>query len=124
MPNGILYILMKQYFRYPLENLNEYERVKEAMALGSSVQVTGLEAAGLSHMISGLNEGYKQKVVVTFDALKAQEVYEDLKSFGVDAVLYPSKDFLESFFAIFLYTLNKTLGLPVNLLFLFLFLPF
>ena len=94
MPNGILYILMKQYFRYPLENLNEYERVKEAMALGSSVQVTGLEAAGLSHMISGLNEGYKQKVVVTFDAIKAQELCDDLRSFGVDAILYPSKDLI------------------------------
>ena len=85
---------MKQYFKYPLANLNEYERVKEAMALGNSVQVTGCEAAGLSHMISGLNEGYKQKVVVTFDALKAQEIYEDLRSFGVDAVLYPSKDLI------------------------------
>lgn len=85
---------MKQYFSYPLEKLNEYEKVKEAMALGSSVQVTGCEAAGLSHMIAGLNEGYKQKVIVSFDALKAQEIYEDLKSFGVDAVLYPSKDLI------------------------------
>lgn len=85
---------MKQYFKYPLEKLNEYEKVKEAMALGSSIQVTGCEAAGLSHMIAGLNEGYKQKVIVSFDALKAQEIYEDLKSFGVDAVLYPSKDLI------------------------------
>ena len=86
--------VMKQYFRYPLEKLNEFEKVKEAMALGSSIQVTGCEAAGLSHMIAGLNEGYNQKVIVSFDALKAQEVYEDLKSFGVDAILYPSKDLI------------------------------
>ena len=85
---------MKQYFKYPLEKLNEYEKVKEAMALGSSVQVTGCEAAGLSHMIAGLNEGYKQKVVVTFDAIKAQELGDDLRSFGVDAILYPSKDLI------------------------------
>ncbi len=85
---------MRQYFTYPLEKLNEFEKVKDAMAIGSSVQVIGCEEAGLSHMISGLNEGYKQKVIVTFDALKAQDIYEDLKSFGVDAVLYPSKDLI------------------------------
>ena len=85
---------MKQYFRYPLEKLNEFEKVKEAMALGDSVQVTGCESAGLTHMIAGLNDGYKQKVIVTFDALKAQEIYEGLKGFGVDAILYPSKDLI------------------------------
>ncbi len=85
---------MKQYFRYPLEKLNEFDKVKEAMALGHSVQVTGCEEAGLSHMIAGLNDGYKQKVIVTFDALKAQEIYDDLKGFGVDAILYPSKDLI------------------------------
>lgn len=85
---------MKKYFRYPLEKLNAFEKVKEAMALGDSVQVIGCEESGLSHMIAGLNDGYKQKVIVTFDALKAQEIYEDLKGFGVDAVLYPSKDLI------------------------------
>ncbi len=85
---------MKQYFKYPLEKLNEFEKVKESVALGRSVQVTGCEETGLSHVIAGMNDGYKQKVIVTFDALRAQDIYEDLKSFGVDAVLYPSKDLI------------------------------
>ena len=85
---------MKQYFKYPLEKLNEFEKVKESMALGDSIQITGCEEAGIAHVIAGLNDGYKQKVIVTFDALKAQDIYEDLKSFGVNAVLYPSKDLI------------------------------
>ena len=44
--------------------------------------------------ITGLSDGYRQKVIVTFSALKAKEIYDDIKGFTDDAVMYPSKDFI------------------------------
>lgn len=81
-------------FDYPLLQLNEYEQVRDCLSQGKSCQVTGCGDSQLAHFISGLSNGYKQKVIVTFSALKAKEIYEDIKGFTEDAVIYPSKDFI------------------------------
>lgn len=81
-------------FDYPLLQLNEYERVRDCLSQGKSCQVTGCSDSQLAHFINGLSNGYKQKVIVTFSATKARELYEDLKGFTDDAVIYPSKDFI------------------------------
>ena len=81
-------------FDYPLLQLNEYEQVRDCLSHGKSCQVTGCSDSQLAHFITGLSNGYKQKVIVTFSALKAKEIYEDIKGFTDDAVIYPSKDFI------------------------------
>lgn len=81
-------------FEYPLLKLSEYEQVRDCLSHGKSCQVTGCSDAQLAHFIKGLSNGYKQKVIVTFSATKAKELYEDIKGFTDDAVLYPSKDFI------------------------------
>ncbi len=79
-------------FEYPLLQLNEFEQVKDCLSDNKSCQVTGCADSQLAHFISGLSDGYKQKVIVTFSATKAKELYEDLKGFTKDVVMYPSKD--------------------------------
>lgn len=81
-------------FDYPLLQLNEYEQVRDCLSHGKSCQVTGCSDSQLAHFITGLSNGYKQKVIVTFSAAKAKELYEDIKGFGEDAIIYPSKDFI------------------------------
>lgn len=81
-------------FDYPLLQLNEYEQVRDCLSQGKSCQVTGCGDSQLAHFITGLSNGYKQKVIVTFSALRAKEVYEDMKGFTNDVVIYPSKDFI------------------------------
>lgn len=81
-------------FDYPLTKLNEFEQVRDCLSKAKSVQVTGCTDSQLAHFINGLSNGYKQKVIVTFSATKANELYEDLKSFRDDVILYPSKDFI------------------------------
>ena len=80
------------FFEYPLLQLNEFEQVKDCLSDNKSCQVTGCADSQLAHFISGLSDGYKQKVIVTFSATKAKELYEDLKGFTKDVVMYPSKD--------------------------------
>ncbi|MCR5737739.1 MAG: transcription-repair coupling factor [Eubacterium sp.] len=82
------------YFEYPLLNLNEFVQVKESVRKGKSCQVTGCSDSGLAHFISGLSDGCKQKVIVTFSAVKAAELYEDLRGFSDNVVVYPAKDFI------------------------------
>lgn len=82
------------YFDYPLYRLNEFVQARDCLSHNRSCQVTGCGDSGLAHFISGLSDGYEQKVIVTFSAVKAAELYEDLKAFRDDVVLYPSKDFI------------------------------
>ena len=81
-------------FDYPLLQLNEYERVRDCLSQNISCQVTGCSDSQLAHFINGLSNGYKQKVIVTFSATKAREIYEDMKGFTDDVIIYPSKDFI------------------------------
>lgn len=81
-------------FDYPLFELNEFEQVRDCLSHNKSCQVTGCGDSQLAHFINGLGNGYKQKVIVTFSAVKAREIYEDLKGFTDDAVIYPAKDFI------------------------------
>lgn len=64
------------------------------MSEHKSCQVTGCGESQLAHFINGLSNGYKQKVIVTFSATKASQLYQDLKGFADDVVMYPAKDFI------------------------------
>ena len=81
-------------FDYPLLQLNEFEQVKVCLSEHKSCQVTGCGESQLAHFINGLSNGYKQKVIVTFSATKASQLYQDLKGFSDDVVMYPAKDFI------------------------------
>jgi len=81
-------------FYYPLLKLNEYEQVRDCLSQKKTCQVTGCSDSQLAHFITGLGDGYRQKVIVTFSALKAKEIYDDIKGFTDDVVMYPSKDFI------------------------------
>ena len=82
------------YFDYSLEKLNEYEQVRDCLSRKKSCQVTGCGDSQLAHFINGLSNGYKQKVIVTFSAIKAKELYDDMKGFTDDVVMYPAKDLI------------------------------
>ena len=82
------------YFDYSLEKLNEYEQVRDCLSRKKSCQVTGCGDSQLAHFINGLSNGYKQKVIVTFSTIKAKELYDDMKGFTDDVVMYPAKDLI------------------------------
>ena len=81
-------------FFYPLQKLNGVERAKECLDTGKTCQVTGCADSQHAHFITGLSDGYKIKVIVTFSALKAKVIYDDIMGFTDDVVMYPSKDFI------------------------------
>ena len=62
----------------PLSELGEYEEIRELLARGkASAALSGCADSQKLHMIYGLSEGFRRKLIITFNDLRAKELYED-----------------------------------------------
>ncbi len=92
----------------PLKELAEYGSMREAMErqAGSAerdaggqtpnriLALTGCVDAQKLHMIYGLSDGLRCKVIVTYSDIKAKELYEEYKFYDRNVTLYPAKDLI------------------------------
>lgn len=79
----------------PLEELGEYEEIKKMLAKEqASVALSGCVDSQKLHMIYGLGDGFRYKMIVTFSDLRAKELYEDYKFYDRNVMLYPAKDLI------------------------------
>lgn len=79
----------------PLEELGEYGEIKKTLERKrTAVMVSGCIDSEKLHMIYGLGDGFRNKIIVTFSALKAKELYEDYKFYDRNVMLYPAKDLI------------------------------
>jgi len=79
----------------PLEELGEYEEIKKMLVKEqASVALSGCVDSQKLHMIYGLGEQFRYKVIVTFNDLRAKELYEDYKFYDRNVMLYPAKDLI------------------------------
>ena len=79
----------------PLKELAEFEQIREAIRKNKGpVSVTGCVDSQKLHMIYGLSDGMKCKVIVTYSDLKAREIYEEYKFYDRNVMLYPAKDLI------------------------------
>jgi transcription-repair coupling factor (superfamily II helicase) len=82
-------------FTSPLKELKEFNDIKNNLKLKNTpVQVTGCIDSQKCHLISGLGEGYPWKLVITYNDMKAKEIYEDYKLYDKNVYLYPAKDII------------------------------
>ncbi len=86
----------------PLQELAEYGNIREAMrkrsgkseAQGATAALTGCVDSQKLHMVYGLSDGFRIKVIVTYSDLKARELYEEYKFYDRNVMLYPAKDLI------------------------------
>ena len=79
----------------PLEELGEYEEIKKMLGKDKvSVALSGCVDSQKLHMIYGLSQGIRYKIIVTFSDLRAKELYEDYKFYDRNVMLYPAKDLI------------------------------
>lgn len=79
----------------PLKELAEYEQMRETLQKGTGpIALTGCVDSQKLHMIYGLSDGLKYKVIVTYSDLKAKELYEEYKFYDRNVMLYPAKDLI------------------------------
>lgn len=79
----------------PLQELAEYDSLKDGLRKGKgSVALTGCVDSQKLHMIYGLSDGVKIKVIVTYSDLKARQIFEEYKFYDINVMLYPAKDLI------------------------------
>jgi transcription-repair coupling factor (superfamily II helicase) len=73
----------------------EYNETKAAL-LGrhTPVSLTGVADSEKCHFVAALSPYFKGTLFVTYNDLRAREVYEDMKLFSQDVYLYPAKDLI------------------------------
>lgn len=82
-------------FIAPLMELKEFNDIKENIKLKTlPVQVTGCIDSQKCHLMHGLGEGFRYRVIVTYNDLKAKEIYEDYRLYDKEVYIYPAKDII------------------------------
>ena len=62
----------------PLLELGEYEEIRKLLGKErAAVTLSGCVDSEKLHMIYGLGDGFRNKIIVTFSDLKTKELYED-----------------------------------------------
>ncbi len=79
----------------PLTELAEFSEIKADIRKKKGItSVSGCVDSQKLHMIYGLSEGMKNKVIVTYSDLRAKEIYEEYKFYDRNVLLYPAKDLI------------------------------
>ena len=79
----------------PLQELAEFDGMRKAVAGGNaSIALTGCVDSQKLHIIYGISDGLKCKVIVTYSDVKAKELFEEYKFYDRNVMLYPAKDLI------------------------------
>lgn len=82
-------------FTSPLYELHEFNEILDNLKQKNTpIKITGCIDSQKSHLMNGLSEGYRWKLIITHDELKAKEIYEDYQLFDKNVYLYPAKDII------------------------------
>lgn len=80
-------------FIEPLKELNEFNGIKDNLDLKNTpIQATGCIDSQKCHLAYGIGGPFRYKIIVTYNDLKAKEIYEDYKLYDKEVFLYPAKD--------------------------------
>ena len=79
----------------PLRELAEFSEIQSDIRKKSGIiSVSGCVDSQKLHMIYGLSEGVRHKIIVTYSDLRAKEIYEEYKFYDRNVLLYPAKDLI------------------------------
>ncbi len=79
----------------PLKELAEFEQIKRAVGTGKeTIALTGCVDSQKLHMIYGLSDGLRYKVIVTYNDIRAKELYDEYHFYDKNVMLYPAKDLI------------------------------
>ena len=79
--------------REPLNELAEFREAEDYLKKGKTpVLISGVLDTEKCHVIDGLGEKYRYKVIITHSENKARELYDDMRLYGRNVYIYPAKD--------------------------------
>ena len=82
-------------FTQPLHELSEYEQiVRDITRHQTPIHIDGCIDSQKCHLISSIGENYPLKLIITYNEIKAKEIYEDYQFFDRNVFYYPAKDII------------------------------
>ena len=79
----------------PLGELAEFSQMKKILFNEKGkISLSGCVDSQKVHMMAGLSDRFKYKVIVTFSDLRAREIAEDFLFYDRNVVVYPGKDLI------------------------------
>ncbi len=79
----------------PLHELAEFDEIRDLIYKhGQPAALTGCVESQKWHMVYGLGDGFKYKIIVTYSDLRAREIYEEYQFYDRNVMLYPAKDLI------------------------------
>ena len=80
----------------PLMELGEFEEIKRKLDREGRfcASLTGCMESQKLHMIYGLGEGFKNRLIVTFSDLRVKEMLEDYRFYDRNVTSYPARDLI------------------------------
>lgn len=78
----------------PLRELAEFSEMKEQLQKKKALSVVGCVDSQKLHMVYGLSDGFKYKIIVTYSDVRAKEIYEDYRLYDRNVTIYPAKDLI------------------------------
>lgn len=82
--------------RAPLRELGEFEEIQQKLNKGQPVclGLSGCVDSQKLHMIFGLGESFRYKLIITYSDQRMREIYEDYKFYDRNVCMYPAKDLI------------------------------
>ena len=79
----------------PLREMAGFLQIKDLLVKErEKVSLTGCVDSQKVHMMAGLGDRFKYKIIVTFSDLRAKEIAQDYEFYDRNVVLYPGKDLI------------------------------
>lgn len=79
-------------FEYIFDDLPEYNLIKEALVQGKTVKLCGCVPCALEHFICCAADGFKYKLIIAADEIKASSITANYAAFDKNALYYPAMD--------------------------------
>lgn len=78
----------------PLQELADFSDMKVQLKKKKAVSVSGCVDSQKLHMMYGLSDGFKYKIIVTYSDLRVREILEDYRLYDRNVMSYPAKDLI------------------------------
>lgn len=82
-------------FEQPIREFEQFHILNEQLKNDNGLHwVDGCTASGRLHFSYALAKQFSNHIIVTYNEIRAKEIYEEYSSFDKNAVYYPAKDFM------------------------------
>ncbi len=82
-------------FYEPLLQMETFVQAREELLKATGLLLlTGCVESQKTHLMYGLGRDWPVKLILTYNELKAKEIYEEYQALGEEVYYYPAKDFL------------------------------